>query len=295
MIRTLRIDAPAKINLGLEILGQRDDGFHEIRSILAMVELHDTLEFRLDEQSTGTIHFEPDSVNIDPIDNLISGAIAAFNQFAETAVTPDITVRKRIPVASGLGGASSDCAATLIAMNHLADNPLNFDQLSQIAAGLGSDIPFFLGSPTALVSGRGTEIRPISNPKGYVVLVSPVSSIRDKTRTIYHALREQDFSDGSRVERQVAKLQVSGELDQTLLGNAFTIALSAVLPESDVIVLSATAAGVTPIFLSGAGPTHYALLDTFEESQRAVEKLAGSLAGRADIITTTFRRQGIVA
>jgi 4-diphosphocytidyl-2-C-methyl-D-erythritol kinase len=282
------VDAPAKINLGLEVLGKRDDGFHEIRSILAMISIQDTLEFRMGPLSQGLVNFEPCCPDIDTHDNLIVKAIHEYNRIAGTGSTPDVTVIKRIPVASGLGGASSDCASTLSAMNALNANAVCPEELEAIAATLGSDIPFFLGSPTAMVSGRGTTLRRVPTPPGAVLIVSPDIAIPKKTTTLYSALNSKDFSDGSAVSQQMDRLASPGTIEPSLLANAFSRALSDVSPESAVVEAWMADAGITKSWLSGAGPSRYTLFDTLAECKLAEERLRQTGLNRSRVFSCTF-------
>jgi 4-diphosphocytidyl-2-C-methyl-D-erythritol kinase len=288
MNQRLVIDAPAKINLGLEILGRRDDGFHEIRSILTMVSIQDTLEFRIGPQSQGLVNFEPCCPGIDAHDNLIAKAIHEYNRIADTGTRPDVTVTKRIPVAAGLGGASSNCASTLRAMNSLNANALSAEKLEDIAATLGSDIPFFLGSPTALVGGRGATLRHVSTPPGAVLVVSPDIAIPQKTKTLYSALDPKDFSDGSSVRRQAERLESFGTIDPTLLANAFSRALSVVAPGAAAVESWMANAGISESWLSGAGPSRYALFETLAECKAAEKRLQETELVGARTFSATF-------
>lgn len=288
MNQRLVIDAPAKINLGLEILGKRADGFHEIRSILAMISIQDTLEFRIGPLSQGHVNFEPCSPDIDTHDNLIVKAIHEYNRIAGTGTTPDVTATKRIPVAAGLGGASSDCASTLRVMNSLNANALSAEKLETIAAKLGSDIPFFLGSPAAIVSGRGTTIRRVSTPPGAVLIVSPAIAIPQKTKNLYAALNPKDFSDGSAVSQQAKRLEAIGTIDPSLLANAFSRALSVIAPQSAAVETWMAHAGITESWLSGAGPSRYALFETLAECKAAEKQLQETGLVGARTFSATF-------
>lgn len=288
------IDAFAKINLGLEITGRRDDGFHNIRSILAMIDLADTLTFETGTGSDGQFAIYPDSKGIDFDDNLIVRAIAAFNRLAGTHLAPSVHLVKRIPVAAGLGGASSDCAATLLAMNHLTRQSLGESQLLRIAAELGSDVPFFLGPPVSSVSGRGIEIESLPELPGSLLIVAPDIWIPEKTRTLYGALTKDDFSSGQAIDAQILRLRTGTPLDPSLLGNAFQDPLERTSAESAALTDSIRSINSTPFWLSGAGPSRYALFDTPDDRDTALVSLRSLIDEDTVLIPVSFAAHGLI-
>ncbi|HWD17931.1 MAG TPA: 4-(cytidine 5'-diphospho)-2-C-methyl-D-erythritol kinase [Verrucomicrobiae bacterium] len=149
-----------KVNLLLNILGKRPDGFHELETIMHPVPLHDDLTF---ERVGAGIYLTCEDATL-PVDgrNLVVKAAAAF--FAQTGISEGVRIhlRKHVPVAAGLGGGSGNAATTLLALNELFGQPLPHGDLSRLAAGLGSDIPFFLQDQPALATGRGEIIQPLA-------------------------------------------------------------------------------------------------------------------------------------
>lgn len=288
------VEAFAKINLGLEITGKRDDGFHNIRSILAMVDLADTLTFETGTDTAGQLSIDPDQMGIDLTDNLIIRAIAAFNRVTGSELMPSVHLTKRIPVAAGLGGASTDCAATLLAMNHLTNHSLSKSQLNQIAADLGSDVPFFLGSPVASVSGRGTEIVPLPKLSGSLLILTPDIAIPEKTRTLYGALNADDFSSGQAIDAQARGLLSSKALDPMLLGNAFLDPLrrtSADSAEWDISLRSATS---KMFWLTGAGPSRYSIFANPDERDSEEATLRTLVDQPTSMLRVSFAPHGLI-
>jgi 4-diphosphocytidyl-2-C-methyl-D-erythritol kinase len=169
----VRLPAFAKINLCLRVMGRRSDGYHELRTIFQAISLRDTLE--LSRMSQTGIAFETDDPALPTgSENLVYRAIDAIA--CETGFRGGIHARleKRIPVARGLGGGSSDAAAALVGTLRLAKKKLPLDRLMEIAAGLGADVPFFLFGGRALAVNRGDEIYPLEDgPKQTIVVVSP--------------------------------------------------------------------------------------------------------------------------
>jgi 4-diphosphocytidyl-2-C-methyl-D-erythritol kinase len=244
------------------------------------------------ERGAGSVTFEPDSSLIDNTSNLVVDAIAAFNRISGTSIWPDVVVEKRIPIASGLGGASADCAATLFAMNQLSGQCLDETTLLDMAASLGSDVPFFLGSRAARVSGRGTDLQPVRIPSGFVVIVSPNIQIAHKTQTLYSALRAEDFSNGTRIEQQVRHLNQFRTIDRDLLDNAFETALHRISATARSIADEMTECGVKQHWLSGAGPSRYAIFDDRDLADRTAIRLRDRLGDRAKVYSTTFSSTG---
>jgi 4-diphosphocytidyl-2-C-methyl-D-erythritol kinase len=152
--------AHAKINLFLRVLRRREDGFHEIETLMAPITLHDSLKI----EPASKFAFHCDERNLANGDNLVVRAARAF--FAETKREPTVTLtlRKKIPHGAGLGGGSSDAAATLRGLNRFFDTQLSRETLSILAAKLGSDVPFFVNEAAATCSGRGEIVTPASLP-----------------------------------------------------------------------------------------------------------------------------------
>ena len=180
----LTVVAPAKVNWYLELLRKRDDGFHQIETFMSTVSLSDTLSFEPRSDSTLALTVrkdcaaEADSIPSGP-DNLVLRAADAIRVRCSNGVTSqgfNIQLRKRIPSAAGLGGASSDAAATIKALNCLWGCPLNADQLHEVSAELGSDVPFFLSGGTAFCEGRGEKISSVAAPAGQWIVIGKPST-----------------------------------------------------------------------------------------------------------------------
>ena len=143
-----------------------------------------------------------------------------------------------------------------------------------MAASLGSDVPFFLGSATALVTGTGTELQPLPNPCGSLVLVTPSLSIPGKTATLYHRLTSEDWSDGSHITEIANRLRSQLPVELHLLTNAFSQALDSIVPEIASTHQAMVDAGCEGVALSGAGPTHYAIVEPPEQATAIARRLA---------------------
>lgn len=186
-------EARAKINLGLEILFKRPDGFHEIKSIMQSICLSDTLEIEIAEGEG--IELETlGKESIKTEDNLVFKAAELFLRENEKNFAIKMRLTKRVPLMSGLGGGSSDVACTLKALNELSGFPLSNKKLFSLALKLGSDVPFFLNEGTALVSGRGESLEKINAlPKFFLLIAMP--RFRSSTKELYSRFNKDEVSD----------------------------------------------------------------------------------------------------
>jgi 4-diphosphocytidyl-2-C-methyl-D-erythritol kinase len=173
--RSVRLPAFAKINLCLHVMGKRPDGYHELRTVFQAISLHDTLELAIEPGGSGQFSLSSNDMTL-PLgpDNLVWRAIEAIGPDIGFRGSISVQLDKRIPVARGLGGGSSDAAAALIGMMRLTKSQVPLPRLMEIAASLGADVPFFLFGGRALAVSRGDEIYPLpSVPKKTILVVSP--------------------------------------------------------------------------------------------------------------------------
>jgi 4-diphosphocytidyl-2-C-methyl-D-erythritol kinase len=169
----MTIDAPAKVNLTLRVLGRRVDGFHEIETLMVPITLADRLEINLRTDQSIRLTCSDPSVPSDA-SNLGHRAAAAFAKHTGMKFGVDIHIEKKIPHGAGLGGGSSDAAAVLVALDRLLTTKMRTEELERIAATLGSDIPFFIRSQPAICRGRGEIIEPFEGlPPADILLVKP--------------------------------------------------------------------------------------------------------------------------
>jgi 4-diphosphocytidyl-2-C-methyl-D-erythritol kinase len=173
MKKSVKLPAFAKINLCLHVLGRRPDGYHELRTIFQTISLRDTLELSLTKKDEISLEVNGATLSAGP-ENLVWRAIDAMRKELKMSAGVHARLEKRIPVARGLGGGSSDAAAALIGMMRLTKKSVPLERLMEIGASLGADVPFFLFGGRALAVNRGDEIYPLPNsPKRTIVVVSP--------------------------------------------------------------------------------------------------------------------------
>jgi 4-diphosphocytidyl-2-C-methyl-D-erythritol kinase len=175
-MREIRIPAFAKVNLRLDILGKRPDGYHELRTIFQTISLHDELMLRASKASGICLAIQGNpSLSLEPVHkNLVYAAVDALRRELHIRCGVQIELRKRIPPGRGLGGGSSDAAAALLGYLRLTRRTIPAPRLIEIAASLGADVPFFLFGGRALGIGRGDEIYPLPDiPKFTLLVISP--------------------------------------------------------------------------------------------------------------------------
>lgn len=254
----MEIQAPAKINLFLEVLNKRDDGFHNIYSLFQAVSLFDTLRFELTDQPQ--IQLICDNNQELPTDdrNLIIKACQLMRRQFGLSQGLRIELIKRIPVAAGLGGGSSDAAAAIKACNVLFDLGIDRPTMAKLGLEIGSDLPFFFSSGQALVSGRGENVRDSDFPTDYhLVLVTPELSV--STAESYNRLRI-----GLTIKQTTFNLHGCKGVEQLLSGlrrsgNDFEETHLSSFPEIGRIRDGLHASGSALSRLSGSGPTVFGI------------------------------------
>jgi len=211
----VQVRAYAKVNIVLEVLGRRPDGYHEICSILQAIGLYDEL---ICEPAPDLSLDAPPLADAAP--NLVMRAASALQEATGCQAGAALTLRKGIPVASGLGGGSADAAAALVALNALWKLYLEPAELARIAPALGSDVPFFLLGGTALARGRGEQLEALPDPvPRWLVILVPESVLPEKTRQIYGMLDPRWYTAGGFVLTLAQRLRTNPATSWRPLGN----------------------------------------------------------------------------
>ncbi len=257
-----RGDAFAKINLGLVVGPHRPDGKHEIATVVIRVDLHDTIEV----ESTPS----PGVAVAGFDDTIVHEALGELVRETDQANGWQATIEKRIPVASGLGGGSSDAGTALRLANELSSPPLAPGALRTLAARVGSDVPFFLEDGPMLATGDGTELEGVSLPLDFwVVLLLPVGVVKAGTGAVYEAFDGRNGAEGF-TDRRSALEHALGQMRRPSDLAAFPRNDLASSPAADELVeLGAFRADVT-----GAGPAVYALFEDRGSAEGAATALA---------------------
>jgi 4-diphosphocytidyl-2-C-methyl-D-erythritol kinase len=263
----LTVYAPAKVNLVLEVLG-KDNDYHRISSIVQSVDLCDVINFELDKE----ICFDCDEPGLTH-NNLVTRAACLLKESTKCDLGARIELRKSIPWGVGLGGGSSDAAATLLVLNELWGLELPMSDLVRLAFKLGSDVPFFVHKGTALIEKKGEKVtpQPPLPSTSFVLLVPPLPKVPDKTKQMYGNLRVADFTTGEFVQAALLSLRQGKRPTPDLMFNVFEKKAFAFFPGLGKYRDTLKEAGAPRVYLAGSGPCLFAL---FGEAKEAGEVFA---------------------
>lgn len=219
-MKEIKVKAPAKINLTLEVLNRREDGYHDIRSIMQTINLYDYLTFSTEDAEGVQIDLSGNNDEI-PYDenNLVHKAIVKFLEAAEiTNVKVKCYIEKNIPVEAGLAGGSSDAAATIFALNKIYDSVLSSEQISEICSELGSDINFCYKGGCAICTSRGEQLRPIPFIETPISLVK-ANSMKISAKEAYETYDLSERKEYKNYTDEQVKNILRGGFDVSLLHN----------------------------------------------------------------------------
>lgn len=285
------LNAPAKINLYLEILGDAGDGYHELAMILQSIELADKIDIRAIGTQEIKVHCHHPEVPTDESNLAYKAAALMWEEFPEYFANlggVEITIHKRIPVAAGLAGGSTDAAAVLVGIDMLWQLGLTHPELQQLAAQLGSDVPFCLAGGTALALGRGERLSALPGLDSLYVVLGKYRSLMVSTAWAYQTYRAQfgetyirepedlesranRFHSGSMVKEilnkdvgQIGKL-LRNDLEKVVLPNH---------PQVLELRKAFENSGAIGTMMSGSGPTVFALCESQEQAQEIQQKVS---------------------
>lgn len=270
----LQIKAPAKINWSLSVFGKREDGYHNIISLIHAIDLYDTLIF----ENSSNIELICDfPIKIE--NNLVYKAVKAIQDYTGFKRGIKITLRKEIPIGAGLGGGSSDAAATLIALNEIWELNLSKEKLMQLGSSLGSDIAFFFKAPLCIVEGKGEKLQPLKIKIPFcLMIVKPSFSI--STKWAYEALgvKGQLTENYEKINNNIWQLYdflCKGTTESLYLWNDLEKAVIKRYPEIDRLKKRLINAGAVASLMSGSGSTVFGVFQSREEALSAIDRFKG--------------------
>jgi 4-diphosphocytidyl-2-C-methyl-D-erythritol kinase len=260
------VTAYAKINLTLEVLGRREDGYHDLASIMQTIALHDTLA--VFPTTGGQIEGCCDFPELNSDDNLV---LRAARRLRLEANRPELGARielhKEIPAPGGLGGGSSDAASILTHLNELWDLGISPSRLLELAAELGSDIPFFIAGGTALIRGRGEQVTPLPPTEPlWLILLLPGFGI--STARVFAELSPQDYGDGSATAAVEAAIREHRPIPFEHLSNSLESGVMQAFPQLAEVRGKLLSAGAEVVRMSGSGPTLFAPFRSLEAANK---------------------------
>ncbi len=274
---------PAKVNLYLKILSRRPDGYHELITVMQPLTLADELWLRPGEGLE--LECDRPEVPAGP-ENLVWRAARKFG--AALGRDPRVHIRlvKRIPVAAGLGGGSSDAAGALLALNQWAGQPLQLTALQVLAAELGADVPFFLRPGPAVGRGIGTELSPLDLPPYWYVLLNPGLAL--STREVYAGVNLETLARQGAPRRETW----DGDHPEAWVANDLETVTLNRFPELRDLLARLAAAGSLACGMTGSGPTLFGLFRHQNEAQAAALQLRRSFGGWLAVARGLTRAEG---
>ena len=283
----ITVRAHAKINLDLRVLGTRADGYHELRTVFQAISLHDTLVC-LPREGPFAIECATAGFPVDQTNLIWRAAQALWHALRRPGPVRDVVVRveKRIPLEAGLGGGSADAAATLLALARVWDARLRPSQLTDVAATLGADVPFFLSGGTALGLGRGDEVYPLADlPRHWVVLLIPGFGVSSRDAFQWYDA-ERDLARDLPREPQYVPGPWPSRAAQMI--NDLEAPVARHHPEIDQAKTALRRAGALAAAMSGSGSTVFGLFQRREDAGAAVARLEA--AGWRVLLTESLGR-----
>lgn len=289
-MRSYSLVAPAKINLHLEILGDRPDGYHELAMVLQSISLADKIEVRSISTDTIRVQCNHPEVPLDTTNLAYKAAQLMVSQFPEVYANKggvEINIDKRIPVAAGLAGGSTDAAAVLVGIDLLWNLGLTHTELEELGEKLGSDVPFCIAGGTAIATGRGEKLSPLPDVAGLYVVLAKYRSLGVSTAWAYQTYRQQFgseyVSDVQSLEERSARVhsgplvsaiaQKDGAKIGSLLHNDLEKVVLPAYPQVSQLREAFQSTGPLGTMMSGSGPTVFAIAQSEAQAQQIQQQV----------------------
>ena len=257
-MQTIKLLSPAKINLGLWVIGKRPDGYHEIITLYKEIPLYDEITIK-----EGPLRVET-NIGIPQEENYVYKGLVELQRRLDEEINLTVYIHKNIPVGSGLGGGSSNLAVVMKKVNELLGNPLTEDELIELVAGISADAPFFLMGGTAIGRGKGEILEPVECAvSGDITLVIP--SVSSETGKVYGSLTEEDYTLETYAEERIRRIL---EGDIKAIENVLGEKAKELYPEIGEVCRFIEYLGFKP-FVSGSGSTVYFFGKAPEELKKA--------------------------
>lgn len=290
-MKEIRLKALAKINLGLDVVRKREDGYHEVRMIMQTVKLYDQIEIhRTDKPGIKVktnLQYLPVNEN-----NLVYKAAQLLMEEFRIQKGVSIQLRKVIPVAAGMAGGSSDAAAVLVGINRMFGLGLTKQELMERGVKIGADVPYCVMRGTALAEGIGEKLTRLAPMlKCYVLIAKP--GVHVSTKFVYTNLRADELESHPDIDGQVAALH-DGDLHRmaALMGNVLETVTVPAYPVIGQIKEEMMAQGAIGAMMSGSGPTVFGLFESKEQAKAAYEKLRRGSMAKQVYLTRIFNNGG---
>ena len=286
------IKANAKINLALDVLGERPNGYHDVKMIMQSVDLYDKLNIEKTGDSSIIITCENNELECNE-SNLIYKAAKRIMEYVGREDGVRIELTKNIPIAAGMAGGSTDAAATLVGLNQLFNYGLSNEELREIGVKLGADIPFCIEGGTYLSEGIGEILTPVDPaPDCYLVIAKPDISV--STKFVYDNLTLDEHTPHPDVDSMLDAIKAGNLMDVcSNLGNILELVTVDAYPVIADIKRILLEEGAINSLMSGSGPTVFGIFDSKDKAEKALEVLHKKVDFRQGFVTV-MARQGII-
>ncbi len=276
-MRKISLEANAKINLGLDVVGLREDGYHEVRMVMQSLELCDTIEL---EKTDGGIEIQSDSENLPPArENICYKAAELMLKEYGLPGGLEISIKKRIPIAAGLAGGSTDAAAVFLGTNELFGLGLSKEELLSLGVKVGADVPFCIAKGAALSEGIGEKLTGLKNlPECGIILFKPEISV--STADVYRKIDKTQIKAHPDIDA-LAKAMEEGSLKRItgLMGNVLELVTEAEHPVITTAKQEFMDHGALGAMMSGSGPTVFGIFEDRDSAGKCYDLLKEKLAG----------------
>ncbi|MCQ4774403.1 4-(cytidine 5'-diphospho)-2-C-methyl-D-erythritol kinase [Lacrimispora saccharolytica] len=278
-MRELKLKAKAKINLGLDVVRKREDGYHEVRMIMQMINLYDKITLRKKTEPGITVTANLSYLPVNE-DNLVYRAAKLLMDEFQVDGGLEIELQKYIPVAAGMAGGSTDAAAVMVGVNRIFQLGLSKKQLMERGVKIGADVPFCIMRGTALAEGIGEELTPLpAMPHCSLVIAKP--KIHVSTKFVYGNLKVGELTEHPDIDGQVQALR-ENNLEQlvTRMGNVLETVTIPAYPVIDEIKHTMMKYGAMGAMMSGSGPTVFGIFEKEDKAQEVCRLLKKEKAAK---------------
>ena len=278
-MRELKLRARAKINLGLDVVRKREDGYHEVRMIMQMINLYDKITLRKKTEPGITVTANLSYLPVNE-DNLVYRAAKLLMDEFQVDGGLEIELQKYIPVAAGMAGGSTDAAAVMVGVNRIFQLGLNKKQLMERGVKIGADVPFCIMRGTALAEGIGEELTPLpAMPHCSLVIAKP--KIHVSTKFVYGNLKVRELTEHPDIDGQVQALR-ENDLEQLVarMGNVLETVTIPAYPVIDEIKHTMMKYGAMGAMMSGSGPTVFGIFEKEDKAQEVCRLLKKDKAAK---------------
>ena len=271
----ITIHAMAKINLGLDVLRRRENGYHDVKMIMQTVDLYDTLSFKKSERPGIILYTDHDMIPCDE-SNLVYKAAAMLMEKYQVKQGVEISLQKQIPIAAGMAGGSTDAAAAFVGINRLFDLQISTETLKQMAVDIGADVPYCIEGGTALSEGIGEILSPLPTPPScYLVIAKPDISV--STAYVYGNLQLEKLEHHPDIDGMIEAIK-KGSLEEmcSLMENVLETVTKEKHPVIGELEEILKAEGAIKSMMSGSGPTVFGIFKDKESAAKGLKTIENS-------------------